>query len=141
MTTSNSLWGAYLQEIYILEQRLTAYANKISRLYRLPDLPRIVKKMVYEPLEGIIKTRGLHVHATRYSDERLDMLSTLALFRSVGDELGENLEVGYKVAQIEWKKHVKRNDKDIRAIVDGYCDILLAVICVDGQLVFPPSVS
>jgi hypothetical protein len=74
------LVGAYLQEMYILEQRLTSYAKKISRLYRKPTLPSTVHRIVYEPLEGIINTRGAHVHSYRFTDQHLDMVSTLALF-------------------------------------------------------------
>jgi hypothetical protein len=41
------LVGSYLQELYILEQRLTAYAKKISRIYRTPSLPSAVRRIVY----------------------------------------------------------------------------------------------
>ena len=131
------LVGSYLQEMYILEQRLTAYAKKLARLYRKPSLPGAVKRVVYEPLEGLINTRGAHVHQRRFSDERLDSVSTLALFRRVGHELGEDLEFEYKLAQLHWKKRVRENNQTTRRIVDQYCAILEGVICKDGQAAFP----
>lgn len=131
------LVGSYLQEMYILEQRLTAYATKLSRLYGNRSLPSTVKRVVYEPLEGLINTRGAHVHQRRFSDERLDSVSTLALFRRVGHELGEDLEFEYKVAQLHWSKRVRENNQTMRRIVDQYCALLEIVICRDGKVVLP----
>jgi hypothetical protein len=131
------LVGSYLQELYILEQRLTAYSKKVSRLYNNPSLPAEVRRVVYEPLEEIINTRGAHVHRRRFTDERLDMVSTLALFRRVGHQLGEDLEFEYKFAQLDWSKRVKANNKATRALVDQYCTLLKAVICKDGKIVLP----
>ena len=131
------LVGSYLQEMYILEQRLTAYATKLSRLYRNRSLPGTVKRVVYEPLEGLINTRGAHVHQRRFSDERLDSVSTLALFRRVGHELGEDLEFEYKLAQLYWSKRVRENNLSTRRIVDQYCALLEAVICKDGKVTLP----
>lgn len=131
------LVGSYLQELYILEQRLTAYAKKLSRLYRRPSLPAGVRRVVYEPLEDIINTRGAHVHQRRFTDERLDRVSTLALFRRVGHELGDDLEFEYKFAQLEWSKRVKDNNKVTREIVDQYCTLLKSVICRNGKIFLP----
>lgn len=131
------LVGAYLQEIYILEQRLSAYAKKISRLYKITTLPALVQKLVYLPLEQIISARGAHVHSQRYSDEKLDRLSRTALFESVGHELGEDLWFDYKLAQLEWTGRVKRNRESISKIVDCYFDLLHKVVCANGSVSWP----
>lgn len=133
------LVGAYLQEVYILEQRLTAYARKISRLYRKPSLSSLVRQIVYEPLKGIIETRGSHVHERRFSDERLDMLSTVALFRHLGHHLGEDLKMEYMVAQSQWCRQVKENNRMTREILDRYSGLIKTVICVDGRVALPLS--
>jgi len=131
------LVGSYLQEMYILEQRLTAYATKLSRIYRNKSLLGAVKRVVYEPLEGLINTRGAHVHQRRFSDERLDSVSTLALFRRVGHELGEDLELEYKLAQLYWSKRVRENNLTTRRIVDQYCVLLEAMIWKNGKVKLP----
>ena len=131
------LVGSYLQEMYILEQRLTAYAKKLSRLYRSPSLPDRVRPVIYEPLEGLIKTRGEHVHQRRFSDERLDYVSSLAFFRRLGHELGEDLEIEYELAQREWRKRVRENNRETRRIVNQYCALLEVVICKDGKVTMP----
>lgn len=134
------LVGSHLQEIYMLEQRMTAYANKISRLYKSPDLPSIVKAIVYEPLEAIIRTRGSHVHARRYSDEGLDWVATMALFRRVGHEFGGDLEFEYKRAQMKWSRQINKNNSDIRAIIEKYFALISAVISVNFHIFFPVRV-
>lgn len=131
------LVGAYLQEIYILEQRLAAYAKKISRLYRKPTLASTARSIVYEPLEGIINTRGAHVHSHRFSDQHLEMVSTLALFRRLGHQLGDDLEFEYALARREWKRRIKANNEATRLLVDQYCKLLRAVMCEGGKIVLP----
>lgn len=133
------LVGSYLQEVYILEQRLTAYAKKISRMYRKPTLPALVKQIVYEPMQAIINIRGAHVHQRRFTNDRLDMVSTMALFRRVGHERGEDLELEYKFAQIQWSVCLKKNNKVTREIVSRYCALLKTVICDDGKIFLPKS--
>lgn len=131
------LVGAYLQEMYILEQRLTAYAKKISRLYRKPALPSVVRRIVYKPMEGIIGTRGAHVHGHRFTDEHLDRVSTTALFRRIGHQLGDDLEFEYLIARREWKQRIKSNNEVTRQLVDQYCGLLRAVMCEGDKIVFP----
>lgn len=131
------LVGSYLQEMYILEQRLTAYATKLSRLYRIPSLPSTVQRVVFEPLKGLIITRGAHVHQRRFSDKSLESIATLALFHRAGYKLGENFEFEYKLVQLEWSKRVRKNNQATRRIVDQYCTLLEVVICKDGKVTLP----
>jgi hypothetical protein len=131
--------GAYLQEMYILEQRLTSYAKKISRLYGRPTLPAMVHRIVYEPLEGIINTRGAHVHTYRFTDAHLDMVSTLALFHRLGHKLGDDLDFEYARAQLEWKNRIKVNNHATRKLVDQYCLLLRVAICRSDKIVLPPA--
>ncbi len=132
------LISAYLQDIYILEQRLSAYATKISRLYKKPMLPEIIKSIVYEPLQKIISIRGAHVHSRRYTDEHLDAVGTFALFDRVGHELGQHLDGQYKIAQLYWKSLSKKNNTQIKQLVDQYFAELKPVLIIDDKVVFPP---
>lgn len=131
--------AAYLQDIYILEQRMTAYATKLSRLYKLPKLPSLVQEIVYQPLENIIKARGAHVHTRRYADEHLDAVGAFALFKRIGHDFGQHLDDEYRTAQLHWKKLVKTNRVQINQIVDRYFKVIKAVILRDGLVQFPPT--
>ncbi|MCP3709955.1 hypothetical protein M3I54_23735 [Paraburkholderia sp. CNPSo 3274] len=131
------LIGSHLQEVYMLEQRLTAYATKISRLYGIADLPAKIKTVVYGPLEAIIRTRGSHVHARRYSDEGLDWVAAMALFRRTAHKLGDDLEFEYRRAQLKWSRQIKNNNSEILVIVDRYFELIAAAIGADHKIAFP----
>lgn len=131
------LVGSYLQEMYILEQRLTAYAKKLSRLYEHPLLPSLVHSVVFEPLQGIISVRGAHVHQSRFTDKNLDLVSTMALFKRAGHALGEDLDIEYKFAQWNWSKRVKENNKKTYDIINSYSKIIAAAICKNGAVCLP----
>ena len=78
---------AYLNEIYILEQRMCAYLKKLPKdaaknsevrnnLEKIrPDLLKVVK----DAFKGINGTRGAHVHEQRFCDEGIDRLRTFEL--------------------------------------------------------------
>lgn len=133
------LVGAYLQEVYILEQRLSAYGKKISRLYQRKDLPEKVKQIVYEPLEKIINTRGSHVHQERYTDEELNIVSMLVLLNHLKDAYGEDVQFEYAHARKKWKSRIEQNNKATESIVDQYFDLLFINMCKEGKLLLPVS--
>ncbi|MGE8165201.1 hypothetical protein ACQKRQ_34260 [Paraburkholderia sp. NPDC080076] len=133
----NFVIGAYLQEMYILQQRLDAYGKKVSRLYGFRDLPKLVNDLVYKPLENIINIRGNHVHRERYSDAELRRISDLDLFLRVGHEAGEDFHFEYKLAQHSWKMRIRANNLAVSRIVDSYFDILQTLICEEGKVRFP----
>lgn len=135
------LVGGYLQEVYILEQRLSAYAKKISRLYKSSIPKPVIEKIVYNPIKTILDFRGDHVHTERYSDKHLDMVSTMALFKRVGDELGCHLGLFYKAAQKEWVEMIAEFSLTINSILENYFDLLERIVAPDGILVPPVTVN
>jgi hypothetical protein len=135
------LIGAYLQEIYILQQRLSAYATKMTRLFRKPSMLSLIDALVDQTLGDIIKTRGSHVHSIRYTDEKLNFLSALAFIeRNKGDailELDIDVDREYKAVQREWKERVRQNNKVTSVIIDAFFDALFHVVSKDGTIVLP----
>lgn len=131
------LAGSHLQEVYILNQRLEAYTKKVSRLYKQKKLEELVRPYIYEPLQAIISTRGAHVHQQRYSDNRLDDVSTWAILRRAGHEYGENLEFSYKMAQTSWLKTSRGNKSQILKIIDTYFKIIEEFMCKNGEIFIP----
>ncbi|HZW25585.1 MAG TPA: hypothetical protein VFF26_08890 [Gallionella sp.] len=131
------LVGAYLQEMYILEQRLSTYATRMSRLYKKPQIMQIIDQFVSKALEGIVNTRGAHVHAQRYSDNELDTLSTLTLISQFDVSYTEHLKEQYWWVQLEWGKKVKTNNSATREIVDHYFDVLYPLMTKDDRVVLP----
>jgi hypothetical protein len=131
------LVGAYLQEVYILEQRLSSYAKKLCRLYKLSgELPMLLES-VHSALSGIVLTRGSHVHQQRFSDQKLEILSSLALISKFKEEFTDDLHFEYKLAQSHWRKTVKANNEATRVLLDCYFDILFPQMSKSGTFVLP----
>lgn len=131
------LVGAYLQEMYILEQRLSTYATRMSRLYKNPQIDRNFKQLIEKSLEGIVSIRGKHVHAKRYSDDELDMLSTLTLISQFDSTYTEHVQDQYKLTKLEWGKKIKTNNSETRKIVNYYFDILYPIMTTNDQIALP----
>jgi hypothetical protein len=76
---------SYLNELYILEQRMGTYLKKLSRAAsrgsevqeRLRKITPVLLKVVDHAFEGIRTTRGSHVHEQRFRDEEVGRLSSL----------------------------------------------------------------
>lgn len=134
------LIGSYLQEMYILEQRMSGYGKKISRLYGAGSLPATIKEMVYTPLENLINVRGAHVHQRRFSDEHLDRLGIFATLDHVGHKLGEHLEDEYFFSQVTWAQRVAKNNKVTRQIIDQYFTMIKPIITKSGKIFIPKKI-
>lgn len=133
------LISAYLQEMYIFEERLNAYATKLSRLYKSPELIEQVKNTFSESLKGVRLTRGAHVHEQSYSDDALNDVSMYALFRRVNNEMGHHLETKYQLAQSEWVRRIHENNVATKQIMDHFCALIKPIICKNDKI-HPPEV-
>lgn len=76
----------YLNELYLLKNRLIAYLKLIGKSYKKSEISKHVAKtisplytVVSKTLKGYIQVRGAHVHKHRYSDDDFDRLSALEL--------------------------------------------------------------
>lgn len=131
------LVGAYLQEVYILEQRLKSYAKKVCRLYNKPNEVQPITKLIQDVFGGIILTRGAHVHSKRYSDQQLDALSNLTFISTYKKEFLEEMHFEYKFVQTYWRKTIKSNNAATHKFLNIYFDFLFAHISRSGKLTLP----
>ena len=83
----------YLNEVYILKERMNSYFTTIGRIYRNDERHQIILKsikplftFVKNALKRIIDKRGVHVHRTRFIDEALDRLSSQEFFVDRGED-------------------------------------------------------
>ena len=131
----------YLQEIYILKERLNEYATKIQRKYskinKEIDIKKIMKplfKLVKITLEGITNERSKHVHSKRFSDTDLDWLSSTTFLSAHHDEYEAISKIAYKKVNLKWKKTIKNNIKEINKIIDIYFDTIYVIITKKDNL-------
>lgn len=135
---------AYLNEVYILEQRLQAYPTKLARAAAKGSEVRTNVEKIGPRLNLIVATsfdqirtaRGVHVHHQRFSDPGIDSLSTLE-FVSRDEKLP--LYESLRRRQIRrvrrhWDERFVANQRAIKTLLDTYYESLLnAVAHPNGQ--------
>ena len=132
----------YLQEIYILKERLNEYATTLQRRYTKINKEINVKEYI-TPLFQIVKmmfnditnVRSKHVHAQRFSDSDLDWLSSTTLLSKFHDEYELPSKRIYKKVSQEWETTIKKNTKEINKIIDIYFNTIYAVITKNDKLI------
>lgn len=145
----------YFNEVYILKERLIAYLNTIKKAFKsdkhyrkVHKVTKPLYKIITEPLEGILNTRGAHVHEYRIRNRDLSRLETMELLVSSGsDDVSEKLEGYYKFSyrQIrkKWKKTFKNNNEQITELLSIYGENLLRILFgPDKQkLIYPEDMA
>ena len=132
----------YLQEIYILKERLNEYATTLQRRYTKINKEINVKEYI-TPLFQIVKmmfnditnVRSKHVHAQRFSDSDLDWLSSTTFLSKFHDEYELPSKRIYKKVSQEWETTIKKNTKEINKIIDIYFNTIYAVITKNDKLI------
>jgi hypothetical protein len=146
----------YMNEIYVLRERLSAYLTRIGRLYRqdarhqkVLESTKSTFKIVSDVLSGIVKSRGIHVHKSSYKDEMLERLNLLNSFTryaandvvfadSIAAELRRYYGLEYRKLGQKWRRIIKKDNKAIRELLNIYFGSLLRVLFDrNGNLIYP----
>jgi hypothetical protein len=147
---------AYLHEIYILEQRLSAYLKFIERQHkRDPRLPQIkarckaLQKDIQIYLKEFVSTRGSHVHETRFSDRRLGRLAAFELLGlpdtrdkdegKMATAMRARYESEYRKARTHYREWVRKINSRVSALLDAYLDSLFDLVFHPDNSVSYPS--
>jgi len=140
----------WLNEVYILKERMIAYNTAITRSYRKSNNADLLEsqlsqssKSVSASLQGVISVRGAHVHNSRYTDDDLDRLRTLELLLLAESELTPifrklYLEV-YKSTRRKWFKNMRTNHDAIEIILNAYSQTLIDCVTEGEVVVFPSN--
>ncbi len=137
----------FLNEVYILKERLVAYLRVIERTYRSTERePKVkaflkpIRVAVLSSLEHMTNVRGSHVHATRYSDSDLAKLGTLDLPVKHGkmDDLRPHYQSEYKNIRRKWFGIMQDVNDTIKTMLDGYFARLYELVFDEGgNLLYP----
>ena len=137
----------YLQEMYILKERLKTYATKIQRKYaKAIDEESVTKiieslmKIITESLGNITGDggiRNLHVHAKRFADDELNWLSSTTFLAALNDEFKIHSTTAYKSAKNKWQKTIENNNSELNKLIDLYFNTIYSIISVDDKVVLP----
>ena len=137
----------YLQEMYILKERLTTYSTKIQRSYSKVIDNKILKstieslmKIILDALNGITGSHGVrnkHVHAKKFKDEELNWLSSTTFLADFHDEFKIESEHAYVKAKTKWSKTVENNNQELNKLIDIFFNTIYTVISIDDKIVLP----
>jgi hypothetical protein len=138
----------YLNEVYMLKERLISYCTVVGRLYRNDHTLRDPKKamkdlsgIVQKSLKAITDTRGTHVHSARLTDEDLDRLSSLGLINRAPNEiplLKTVYESAFRNTRKKYGVAIKRNNEEIRKILNAYFEVIYAIVADEkGDVRYP----
>lgn len=115
----------YIQEVYILKERIKRFLKFVSRKLRKKGQIQLsgsidkCLKLFEKELTSITQARGHHVHQTRYTDEDLFALTLFDLVR----ETHQDLELGYELlmltAKSKWLEWIEDNNELMRSMVDA----------------------
>ena len=126
--------GNYLNEIYILRERLESYQKIITRAYkhdsRLEGLASQLKKLdvLLSGFDNIIKLRGQHVHQERYNDENFDRLYFYEMMvENNVDVFGDMYSIALRDYRQKWLKTIQANNNSIKEILSRYFAILYPI--------------
>jgi len=140
----------YLNEIYILKNRLNAYLTTISRAYSKSEYKDQVSEtivpifeLIAQVFKSYIEIRGSHVHEKRYSDKEFSRLSTLELLSKSNDEFGQIMTEmylqNYKKTRKTWISKIDSDINAIKKLLDIYFSKLLQIVFRDGHLLVPDN--
>ena len=131
------LVGAYLQEVYILDQRLDTYAKRVGRAYKGRLDATTVMTPIRHTLNTILRRRGAHVHESRYEDRQLGFLQGVAYVQHLIEGLESLAAHHYKRIQTEWHEQIKANNQTTLGLLEDYFGALLIAVSKDGNLILP----
>ena len=144
----------YLNELYLLKNRLIKYLKLIEKSYKKSNISEHVShtiaplyKVVSKTLKGYIEVRGSHVHENRYSDNDFDRLSTLELLSKGSDKnkfsetMTQLSNVAYSDIRKKWVDKINADFEGIQNLLDLYFEHLLIAISKNGDLIFPNDIK
>lgn len=138
----------YLNEVYILQQRLDTFLTKIERKYkRMHNIQEIkiefkkYKDIINSALGEIVRIRGGHVHDLRFQNEDIDKLEMLELLSDASDPLFSMIyQEEYTKIRKEWTLRIKYNNNNTGTLLDDYFDMLhVFLFDEESGLIYPDS--
>jgi len=141
---------SFLQELYILQERLVQFLKFVERQHRMdPRLPQIkatcaaLNALVIDSMKSVIAIRGSHVHRWRLSDTKIDRLHTINFYTLMPDDkikraFKKFYESEYRKTRKRWRAWIKRNIAEGDKLIDHYFDeVFKLMFDGKGKLVYP----
>jgi hypothetical protein len=140
----------YLQEIYILKERLKTHAIKTMRLRK--RLGHSINRGAYkklidtveQSLSPIVSVRGSHVHDRPFTDDDMKMLgaySFLAVHCPDEPDWAKYARAEYSEVRQTWVERLGNNQRELKKLLDVFFSFLHAEVFESGLLTAPNKSS
>jgi hypothetical protein len=114
------------EETYIVKVRTVRFLTRLERRlrrHRQPDLANMaikIREAMEKSFEGIVQTRGTHVHQDRFEDTDVDRLSSLDFLVKAGamKALESIRRNAARVALTKWRRLSSSNIEAINTLLD-----------------------
>lgn len=136
--------NAFLNELYILKERLKAHHSLALVIFR-PRLNVKEKKIfkramslwLKENLSNSIQVRNYHVHESRYTNELINYAEILSIPKLSETELTNAVELVEKLSKYKWLNEAKSYLSNLDCVLDTYCDVIYSGCFPKGKIVIP----
>jgi len=135
----------YLNELYILKNRMNALLTVISRRYRkdkrrdqIRDASKKIQDHFARALINVVQTRGAHVHEQRFDDYDISRLTLFKIMSSESDVYAMEYEKVYRQVRHAKRLWIEASNKAIEQLFDSYFGTLKTLLFDDkGNLKVP----
>jgi len=130
----------HLHELYILRERLMAYAIHIRRLYRrdtnaavVAEITSLLEQYVSTAFASFTSVRGSHVHQSRYANDDIERLELIAILQHGQDkQFGNAIRILGRTAisetQTKLKEQAKKWNSTVAKVLEEYFKVLLQLV-------------
>jgi predicted transcriptional regulator with HTH domain len=138
----------YLQELYILKERLKSYVTIVSRAYRLDPrgerltaVAKAIEKHFREVFAGSLQARGRHVHERRHSDPELERLRALEMVHHGDPSLDRWYDQVYRETRRRKLAWIGHTNELVGRFLDVYFGLLYDLLFTSDGSVRQPSTA
>jgi len=141
----------YLNELYILKNRLIAYLTLIERSYKkcgrkehISNELKPIYEIVSNSLGKYINVRGAHVHQQRYTDSEIDKLVELELLSTHSEGKYSNLMThlymeNYKKIRQKWVGKMKNDIIEVEKLTEIFFEKICNSIISNEKIIYPKN--
>jgi hypothetical protein len=136
--------NTYLQDMYILKERLNSYATKVKRVHNNLGRTQIVDQfiepvfdVIKESFKGIVDTRGGHVHQRRYTDQTLDDASLFYSTAKSDPKFSPASKASLQILKNEWGERINKNNIKVKELLNYYFLCMYCVIQENQKVIVP----
>jgi hypothetical protein len=139
---------AWLHELYMLRERLYAFAAMLHRAYRSDprsqqaiDIAAAMRAIARHALDGVVRARDAHVHENRFSDVEIRQLTLLWVMAKREPQHEWLFETMYAETRQRKRAWVKGNNDLIEQLLDNYFETAMPLVFDREGTLLPPTPS